>query len=83
MFSRKNGIELFGWYGVMAIVLAYILVSFALISATSWLYQLLNLTGAIGIMVDAISKKDRQPAVLNIFWAIIALVALGRLMIGL
>lgn len=78
MRITKRSIELLGWYGVSAIVTAYILVSFEIVAANSWQYQLLNLTGALGIIVDAVSKNDRQPAVLNIFWAVIALFALAR-----
>jgi hypothetical protein len=43
---------------------------------------LLNLTGALGIVVIAAAKKVRQPLLLNVFWAIIALVALIRIYIG-
>jgi hypothetical protein len=73
--------NLFGWYGVLAILLAYLLVSFNILGAKSIGYQLLNLTGAIGIVIVALSKKDAQPAVLNIAWAIIAIVAIARVAI--
>ncbi|HVA10878.1 MAG TPA: hypothetical protein VNG32_01785 [Candidatus Dormibacteraeota bacterium] len=71
----------FGWYGVLAILLAYLLVSFNVVASKSLGYQLLNLTGALGIIVEALSKKDAQPAVLNIVWAIIAGVAIISLLI--
>jgi hypothetical protein len=74
--------NIFGWYGVIAILLAYLLVSFNLIVAKSLGYQLLNLTGALGIIVEAISKKDTQPAVLNGVWAVIAVLAIVRLLVG-
>ena len=68
----------FGWYGVLAILLAYLLVSFNAVTAKSLGYQLLNLTGALGIVIVALSKKDAQPAVL---WAIIAIAAIARLIL--
>ena len=71
----------FGWYGELAILLAYLLVSFNVIESKSLGYQLLNLTGALGIVVEALSKKDAQPAVLNIAWATIAALAIIRLVI--
>ncbi len=71
-------LELFGWYGVVAILLAYVLVSFNVIPAQSSAYQLLNLTGALGIALEAGIKKDFAPVVLNAFWFLIALVALLR-----
>ncbi len=74
-------INALGWYGVAAIILAYILISFEMITVSTWEYQVLNLTGAIGIIIEATVKKDKQPAVLNIFWAMIAIVALIRLAI--
>jgi len=76
---KSNAISFVGWYGVCAILGAYILVSFGLIVTKSYAYQLLNLTGAIGIMLEAASKKDKQPVVLNIVWAAVALIALVQL----
>lgn len=70
---QKQLIAILGWYGVVAIVGAYALVSDNIMSPTSVTYQLLNLTGAIGIIVESVAKRDKQPAVLNIFWALIAL----------
>lgn len=77
----KNIIEIFGWYGAVAILLAYALISFKIITATGYVYQTLNLTGAIGIIVNSLIKKDFQPAILNIVWAIIALIAMASLII--
>lgn len=68
--------EILGWYGIAAILLAYALVSFEVLSADGYAYQLLNLTGAIGVVIISITKKAAQPAVLNIIWAVIALVAI-------
>jgi hypothetical protein len=73
--------DLIGWYGVMAILLAYTLLSFKALTPDSLPYQLLNLTGALGIMFEAYSKKDTQPVVLNIVWAFVALLAICRIVI--
>ncbi len=80
IFSTKKIIELFGWYGTIAIILAYILVSFSIISVTNIWYQLLNGTGALGIIFDAFYKKDYQPGVLNIVWASVAVIAILRIL---
>lgn len=86
MLGNMNHKRLFaetaGWYGTGAIVLAYLLVSFNVISADSATYQLLNLTGALGIVAIAVAKKVTQSIVLNLFWAAIALIALIRLAIS-
>ncbi len=76
----KTFIEAFGWYGMVAIVLAYALVSFSFLQATDIWYQVLNGTGAVGIVVISLYKKAYQPGVLNIIWAVIALVAIVRIM---
>ena len=73
--------EAAGWYGTAAIVLAYMLVSFDVLPAGGDAYQLLNLTGALGIIAISAVKKVRQPLFLNLFWACIALVALVRTII--
>lgn len=69
-------IEIFGWYGTIAIVLAYALVSFSVLSADSIWYQLLNGTGAVGIVVVSLHKRAYQPGVLNIIWTLIAVLAI-------
>lgn len=73
-------IEIFGWYGAIAIILAYTLVSFQALQPTSPWNQLLNLTGAVGIVCVSLSKKNYQPAALNSVWTIIALVALIKIL---
>ncbi len=55
-----------GRYGTCAIVLAYALVSFELLSSSSFLYQIMDGTGALGILHISFKKKAYQPGVLNI-----------------
>ncbi len=64
-----------------AILLAYVLVSFKAISANGYAYQLLNLTGAIGIVTISLVKKVIQSVALNVIWAMIALAAIITLTI--
>jgi hypothetical protein len=73
-------IETLGWYGAGAIIFAYMLVSFGTIQAEGYMYQLLNLTGAVGIITSSWAKRDKQPVVLNAFWMVIAAIALLRLL---
>jgi hypothetical protein len=78
----KNKItEILGWYGVVAIVAAYIMVTFSLIKPTDFWYLILNGTGAMGIVADALDDKNYQPMVLNLIWAIIAGIAIIRLLV--
>ncbi|WP_415719782.1 CBU_0592 family membrane protein [Maridesulfovibrio sp.] len=71
-------VETLGWYGTIAIILAYILVSFGMLDSKEPAYQILNLSGAVGIISISLHKKAYQPAVLNIIWAAIALVAIVK-----
>ena len=69
-------IQGFGWYGVAAILGAYALLNFGTLEAKSIIYQLLNLTGAVGVGIDALNDKDWQPVVLNLVWAVVAIVSI-------
>ncbi len=74
-------IELFGWYGAVAIVLAYALVSFSILEPTNLWYQALNGSGALGIVAVSFYKKTYQPGVLNIVWTVIAFVAILQILL--
>ena len=76
---KKLLIEILGWYGAFAILGAYFLVSFNTISAESLLFQLLNASGAIGLLVIASYKGVKQAVLVNAVWLIIALVAIINL----
>jgi len=66
---------------MIAIVLAYALVSFSFLSVNSIWYQILNGTGAIGIVVVSLYKKAYQPGILNIIWSVIAILAILNILI--
>ena len=74
-------IQFFGWCGAGAILLAYSLVSFEILEPTNLAFQLLNGLGALGIVLVSWRKRDYQPAVLNIIWAIIAVVAMVQILL--
>lgn len=78
--DKNKLIDIFGWYGTVAIILAYALVSFSVFEPTNIWYQILNGTGALGIVFVSFHKKTYQPGVLNVIWAIIALVAIGKIL---
>ncbi len=80
-FTAKMAKELIGWYGAMAILLAYALLRLGMISARSLIYQGLNISGALGIVHISLQKKAYQPAVLNAIWALIALIAMARMLL--
>ena len=74
--------ELLGWYGILALMVGYGLVSFALIKPQGVIFQLLNISGSAGLLIVSISKKVMQNVLLNIFWIIIGIVTLLSLAIN-
>lgn len=74
--SHDTLYELAGWYGMTAILAAYCLVSFGVIDSHSVIFQILNLTGALGIIVISYRKRVMQTIALNIVWLLVATVAL-------
>ncbi|OGE29909.1 hypothetical protein A2772_01140, partial [Candidatus Daviesbacteria bacterium RIFCSPHIGHO2_01_FULL_38_8b] len=73
---QKSLIEWGGWYGTISIITAFALSSFSVIKPTDLLYQILNFTGAAGIVAVSFYKRVYQSGILNLIWAIIALVAI-------
>ncbi len=80
MKNKKIIDEIIGWYGTIAIITAFALISFQFLTANDISYQILNGTGAIGVIYISLKKKVYQPAVLNIIWAIIAIIAIINLL---
>lgn len=70
--------EFFGWYGTIAIVAAYALVSYGILPSVGLIYQGLNVTGALGIIWISYKKKVMQSVTLNVFWALIGIIAIIR-----
>jgi hypothetical protein len=73
---RKFLIEVVGWYGVAAVLTAYILTTLAIIDSESLWFIFLNLSGALSLMVVSYYKKTMQTLVLNLVWAIVAIIGL-------
>lgn len=77
--SKQLAAELAGWYGTGAILAAYALLSFKIIDNEDLAYQLLNLSGAMGIIVIGVYKNVPQSIVLNLVWSAIAIVAIAAI----
>ena len=65
-------IEIVGWIGMLLILSAYFLITKGKLNIKSRNYHLLNLVGAIGIIVNSLWNSAYPPAGLNIVWAVIA-----------
>lgn len=73
---KEKVTEFLGWYGIVAILSAYTLISVGYFTSGSFWFQFLNLTGAIGVVVDAWQDRNIQPVVLNMIWAVVAAVGI-------
>jgi hypothetical protein len=78
MLNRPRCIEWFGWYGAIAILAAYTLISFGFIGP-GYLFQFLSITGSIGIAGEAFAHRARPAGWLNAVYAVVGVIALYRL----
>ncbi len=81
MSAKEKLIETLGWYGALAVTGAYALNSFGYLAADAFGYQLLNLTGASALAVITLYRGVYQSALVNVIWALIAVVALTKLLV--
>ncbi len=70
--------EVIGTAGACLLLLAYLLVSTGRLALDNLLGQVLNLGGSLMLGVNAIVHGAVPPAMLNLIWAIIAIVAMCR-----
>lgn len=78
---KKILAEDIGWYGMIAILVAYGLNNFHVLSQENISYQLLNLTGALALGYISFVKKTWQTFMLNVVWACIAGISLVQILI--
>lgn len=66
-------VDLLGWIGAILILAAYYLVSTKKVKSDSNSYQILNLVGAIALVVNTYTKGAIPASALNAIWALIAI----------
>ncbi len=71
-------IEIIGWIGSALVLLAYFLVSSKKISPVSNNYQLMNLFGALGIIINSTVHHALPTVGLNVIWLLIAIYGLVK-----
>ncbi len=72
-------INLIGWLGSVAVILAYIFVSTNRMAGDSLAYQLLNLIGGVFLIVNTVYLSAYPSAFVNLIWVGVALFALARI----
>jgi hypothetical protein len=70
--------EVIGWLGTLLLLGAYALTSTGRISARSATYHALNAAGAAAVAANVIAHRAWPASVLELCWALIALVSLAR-----
>lgn len=68
-----------GWIGSVAVIAAYALNSMQKLKSDSLIFQLLNLTGAILLIINSVFKEAYPFTFINSVWAVIAVVAIFRI----
>lgn len=72
-------VEIVGWVGSLAILMAYALNSYQKIRSDSTLFLFLNLTGGLLLMAYTFYKDAFANTFLNLVWVIVAVIALAKL----
>jgi hypothetical protein len=80
MTTKEKVIEALGWYGAFAVTGAFAFNSFGYFAHDALLYQLLNLTGAAALALITLYHRVYQSAIVNVVWALIAVIALANLL---
>jgi hypothetical protein len=75
----KLFIEIIGWAAALLILVAYGLLSAGKLSGQSPAYQVMNVLGASGFVVNSGYNGAIPSAVLNVIWVGIAMYALVRI----
>ena len=73
-------VEVVGWAGAVLILLAYLLLSAGKLTGHSLSYQLMNVFGAAGFIVNGWWHRAIPSATLNVIWLLIGAIATWRIM---
>jgi hypothetical protein len=72
-------VEIAGWAGAILILLAYLLLSAGRLTGQSLTYQVMNVVGAAGFIVNGWWHGALPSATLNVLWLMIGLFAAIRI----
>lgn len=72
-------VNLLGWAGAALMLYGYAMVSMSRMAGDGMPYQVINLMGAVALMVNTAYLAAWPSAILNVVWGAIGLVAIGRM----
>lgn len=73
-------VETAGWGGAVLILAAYMLLSAGKLTGQSLVYQLMNVVGAAGFVINGWWHRALPSATLNILWLLIGAIASWRIL---
>ncbi|HEY8592413.1 MAG TPA: hypothetical protein VIL42_06055 [Sphingomicrobium sp.] len=79
MTPVELAVEIAGWIGASLILLAYLFLSAGRLTGQSVVYQVMNVVGAAGFVVNGWWHGAIPSAALNVLWLLIGGVALWRI----
>jgi hypothetical protein len=71
--------DVLGWVGAFALLSAYALVSRGRVAGDAATFQVLNLVGAVGLLVNGVFHHAWPSAALNAVWLLVGVGAVGAL----
>ena len=74
-------IDILGWVGAVAVLVAYGLNSYQKLRSDSIIFYLLNIVGGIILIIYTVYKEAFANTFINVVWVIVAIPALIRVMI--
>jgi len=74
--NSKILIDIIGWTGSVCVLIAYGLLSTHKLTASSKLYQWLNIAGSICLIINTIFYNAYPSTFVNLVWLVIAIFAL-------
>ncbi|MEV6159150.1 hypothetical protein AB0L53_53345 [Nonomuraea sp. NPDC052129] len=72
-------VDALGWLGAALLLFGYAMVSSSRMSGDGAHYQVINLAGSIGLMVNSAANAAWPSAGLNLVWALIGVTAIYKL----
>jgi hypothetical protein len=79
--SRQLVVEIIGWLGAAILVVAYLMVSFDVVSGDSVLYQVLNIMAASGLIVNGLAHRAMPSVVTNAVWMLIGIAVIVNILL--
>lgn len=74
-------LETLGWLGVVAYVLAYLLLTIGVLKPNGYLFHVLNMVGAATLIVYSLEYGDKPNVAVNVVWLMIGIGAVARRLI--